>query len=88
MCWPMGVLLSRESCCAPSFVRRCAIGRNLARPVVIDVSAASASQLACCRAGNVARCRPLVFKRIRSVHIYFKISLPTRQSLASFICTA
>jgi hypothetical protein len=42
----MRVLLSHESGCARSFLTRCAIGRNLARPFVIDVSASSASQLA------------------------------------------
>jgi hypothetical protein len=62
MRWPMGVLLSCESVCARLVVRRCPIGRNLARPVVIDVSASSASQLACCRVGNAAPCNVVMFK--------------------------
>lgn len=45
MKWPMGVVLSCESGCARSFVRRRAIGRSVARPVVIDISAPSASCL-------------------------------------------
>jgi hypothetical protein len=70
----MRILLSHESGCARSFVTRCAIGRNLARPFVIDVSPSSASQLVSCREGWQLS-TPFRVSRERSVGVYFEISL-------------